>query len=313
MRSPRLLLLALDAAEPRLLRQFAAEGHMPNLHRLMTTALTAPLESAAAEFPDEVWPSIYCSSNAAVLGKYYYIQPKAGSGQLDLLEDEPRGEPFWDVLSRAGRRSAIVDVPKAALGAPVNGLQIANWGAHATRCDRASHPAGLMNDVLRTVGRYPLESCDNHGRSAREYLKLRDRLLAGISRRGQLLRLLLGRENWDLFFGAFSETHCAGHQFWHFQDPAHPAYDRDAPHSLASAIRDIYQAVDVELGRLIDEAGPETHVIVFSGHGMAPQFHGRDLIPALLDLWGLSGRVAADRRRTAGRSVSKCGEISCTT
>ena len=147
MRSPRLLLLALDAAEPRLLRQFAAEGHMPNLHRLMTTAPTAPLESAAAEFPDEVWPSIYCSSNAAVLGKYDYIQPKAGSGHLELLEDESRGEPFWDVLSRAGRRSAIVDVPKAALGAPVNGLQIANWGAHATRCDRASHPAGLMNDV----------------------------------------------------------------------------------------------------------------------------------------------------------------------
>ena len=58
----------------------------------------------------------------------------------------------------------------------------------------------------------------------------------------------------------------------------------------------------MELGRSIDEVGPETHVIVFSGHGMAPQFHGRDPIPALLDLWGLSGR-------SGGRSPADGGEI----
>jgi predicted AlkP superfamily phosphohydrolase/phosphomutase len=303
MTGPRVLLLALDAAEPTLLRRFASEGHMPALQHLMSEGRTATLESAAAEFPDEVWPSIYCSSNAAAIGKYYYIQPQPGSGRLELLDDELRGESFWELLSRAGRRSAIVDVPKAALGAPINGLQLVNWGAHATRCARASHPPGLMDELRREVGEYPVHSCDNHGRSPRAYRRLRDRLLAGVRQRGRLLRRLLAREDWDLFFGAFSETHCAGHHFWHFQDPRHPLHDPRDRHGLASAIRDIYRAVDDEVGRLTALAGPDSHVIVFSSHGMAPQFHGRDLIPALLDLWGLSGPPVPGR--AAGRGEAR--------
>ena len=50
----------------------------------------------------------------------------------------------------------------------------------------------------------------------------------------------------------------------------------------------VFQAIDEELGRLIELAGDEATVIVFSGHGMGAQFHGRDLIPALLELWGMN-------------------------
>ncbi len=54
-------------------------------------------------------------------------------------------------------------------------------------------------------------------------------------------------------------------------------------------MRDVYQAVDRAVGALVDAAGPESRVVVFSGHGMQPQYHGRDVLPTLLELWGLSG------------------------
>jgi predicted AlkP superfamily phosphohydrolase/phosphomutase len=143
--------------------------------------------------------------------------------------------------------------------------------------------------MRRLHGEYPLHSCDNHGRSPAEYRKLRDLLIAGVRNRGEVLRDVLAREPWDLFFAGFSETHCAGHQFWHLQDSRHPAYDAQDRHGLASSMEDVYAAVDAEIAALLALAGPSATVIVFSGHGMAAQYHGRDLLPTLLHIWGMDG------------------------
>ena len=155
-------------------------------------------------------------------------QPKARFRlSWNLLEDEPGANHLGRSLAR-GRRFGHRRRAKGGAGARVNGLQIGELGGARHRQPSLAS-AGLDEGRAAHRGSISLESCDNHGRSARGYLKLRDRLLAGISRRGRLPETSARRENWDLFFGAFSETHCAGHQFWHFQDPAHPAYDQDAP------------------------------------------------------------------------------------
>ncbi len=294
MAPPRVLLLALDAAEPSLIRRWAAEGRLPRLAALIGAGATSDLRSAAEEFPDEVWPSVYTSANSAAFGKYYYIQPKLNSQNLELVEDTARGKQFWLTLSECGKRCAVIDPPKTGLTDGFPGVQLANWGAHATHCDRAANPPELFDEIRRKIGDYPIHSCDNHGRKPSDYVQLRKDLIAGVRRRGELLRWLLERESWDLFFAAFSETHCAGHQFWHIYDPRHPLHDPQDRYGLQSAMCDIYAAVDDEVGKLIDLAGPETNVIVFSGHGMTAQYHGRDLLPTLLKLWGLSGPKNAE-------------------
>lgn len=286
---PRVILIALDAAEPSILRRWAAAGKLPALQSIIDAGATADLTSAAIEFPDEVWPSVYTSVNAAKLGKYFYIQPKAKSEELEMVDDRPKGKQFWLTLSDAGRRCAVLDLPKIALGPYVNGVQIANWGAHATRCDTASHPPDLIGDVRRTIGDYPLPSCDNHGRSAAAMKRLRTKMIEGVQRRGELFREMLQKDDWDLFFCAFAETHCAGHQFWHCVDPTHPFFPEAQREGLGTVLEDVYRAIDAEIAGLLAFAGPETHVIVFSGHGMTGQYHGRDMLPHLLEMWGLDG------------------------
>jgi len=289
MSKTRILLVALDSAEPSLIRKWCAENQLPNLKRLLSEGKSTNLHSPAAEFPDEVWPSIYSSINSAELGKYYYIQPAHDSYDLELVDDTPKGKQFWLTLSEQGRRCAVVDIPKIALGPEFDGIQIANWGAHATRCDSASNPPELIQELIARHGEYPLHSCDNHGRSAREYHKLRNQLIAATRKRGELFRDLLSRGGWDLFFCAFSESHCCGHQLWHFQDERFPTYDPSNRNGLRDSMLAVYQAIDAELGKLIESAGEEATVIVFSGHGMGAQFHGRDLVPPLLELWGMNG------------------------
>ena len=301
----KVLLIGLDSAEPSLVHKWAAEGRLPHLARLMEEGSTASLQSAAAEFPDEVWPSIYTSRNSAQLGKYYYIQPKAGSSELELIDDAPKhGRQFWEIASSAGARCAVVDAPKTGLGPPLNGMQLANWGAHATRCDTASHPPDLVDRVIAKHGRYPLHSCDAHGLKPEEYRELRSQLLDGVALRERLLTDLIASEPWDLFFGSFAETHCAGHQFWHLQDPLHPRYDPEDRSGLRNALRDVYQAADKAVGSLVAVTGPGTNVLVFSGHGMRAQYHGRDLVPALLEFWGMSQGQNAEPHSAPEREVT---------
>ncbi len=306
---PKVLVIGLDAAEPKLIRRWCQEGHLPNLERLMAAGTTTPLKSPAEQFPDEVWPAIYTSSNSAQLGKYYYIQPRPGSMNLELVEDRAVGEEFWIAASNHGKRCAVVDVPKTGLGPPIDGIQLVNWGSHATHAETASHPPELLRRVLDRHGPYPLHSCDSHGLKLEEYRQLRSQLIAGVALRKRVVEDLLASDAWDLFFCVFSETHCSGHQFWHLQDPNHPRYDPRDPYGLQTAMRDVYQAVDEAVGSIVEAAGPECIAVVFSGHGMQPQYHGRELLPKLLELWGMKGpsNVEPDptreRRIKTGRSL----------
>ena len=68
----------------------------------------------------------------------------------------------------------------------------------------------------------------------------------------------------------------------------HPRYDPEDRSGLRDALRDVYQAADKAVGSLVAAAGPDVNVLVFSGHGMRAQYHGRDLVPALLEFWGMS-------------------------
>ena len=301
----KVLLIGLDAAEITRIRRWVAEGHLPNLGRLMEAGEMTPLASAAAEFPDEVWPSIYTSANSAEIGKYFYIQPEVGTTTLKLIDDVPRhGRQFWLAASEAGRRCAIIDVPKIGLGPPVNGIQLANWGAHATRCDMASYPPDLAEQIVAKHGRYPLHSCDEHGWEPEEFRELRDRLIAGAELRTEVLLDLFQSGDWDLFFGGYAETHCAGHQLWHFQDPGHPLYDPEDCHGLRDSMLAVYQAVDRGVGRLAEAAGAGTDIVVFTGHGMRAQYHGRDLLPILLEMWGMAAAENVELDPAAERRIA---------
>ena len=306
---PKVLVIGLDAAEPTLIRRWCDEGHLVNLGRLMEAGTTVHLRSPAEQFPDEVWPAIYTSTNSAELGKYYYIQPQPGSTNLEVVEDRAVGAEFWITASNHGKRCAVVDVPKTGLGPPIDGIQLVNWGAHATHAETASNPSELLEQILARYGPYPLHSCDSHGLKLEEYQELRHQLLAGVTLRKRLIEDLLTSETWDLFFCVFSETHCAGHQFWHLLDPNHPRHDAHNTYGLQTAMRDVYQAVDEAVGSLVEAAGPECVAVVFSGHGMQPQYHGRELLPKLLELWGMKGpsnvepNPGRERQVKVGRSL----------
>ncbi len=291
---PRQLLIALDAMEWDLVKQWAAENKLPVFRRLIQEGTRAELSTTASQLPDTVWASLCTGTNPAKFEKYFYVQyDPATMGLKHVADDAIRGTPFWDYLSRAGVRVGVADVPKFPLSRSINGFQITNWGAHATKTARASSPPSLLRDVEARFGLHPVGDCDVVDATPRSRSQLRRRLLAGIELHGQLFRWLMREQQWDVFIASFSAAHCAGHHFWHYTDSTHPLHPTEDPHGLADTLEQVYRAIDREICRLQDLAGPETRVMVFAGHGMGPVYHASWNLPEMLELWGYGRKPPA--------------------
>ena len=292
----KVLLIAVDSGDSRLVREWAAEGYLPAFAQLLRTGVTAPIGTPAGVLEGAIWPTLLTSSSPARHGLFAYRQLEPGTYRLDVAmrADRLTDSPFWLPLSAAGKRVAVVDAPFARPHPGLNGIQVTNWGAHDSwSWERSSWPPDLITELVARFGEHPVPTCDGRDRTLADYEDLRDRLIAGVERKTALLLHCLEREPWDFFFGVFSESHCVGHQYWRFMDSGGPAYDADAPAPLRTAIRDVYQAIDTGVASLIKRCDLDTHVVVLLSHGMGPYYHGSHLLNQVLARLGVNDPARA--------------------
>lgn len=289
----RQLLIGLDAMEWNLVKEWAMAGHLPTFRRLLEEGAHAELSTTSAQLPDTIWASIYTGVNPAKFEKYFYIQyDRKTQGLRNVPDDAIRRKPFWDYLTDEGRKVCVVDVPKFPLSSSINGCQLTNWGAHATKTARASNPPELLSEIDARFGPHPVGDCDGADAKPEPLRRLRQKILDGVARHGELFRWLMKRYEWDIFFAGFSAPHCIGHHFWHWIDPTHPEHTQADPCGLTNSIQLVYQVLDREIGAMLELAGEDTHVILFAGHGMGPLYHASWNLPEMLEMWGYGTKPA---------------------
>ena len=299
----RVLVIGLDAAEATLIEGWAEAGELPTFARLAESGAVFALDRNPLEtLPGAIWPELTTGRSCGALPLYYHPQQlHTGEARLRpiLAQEVDPGDYYWAVASAAGRRVAVIDQVQTVPTPDLNGIQLFEWGLHDRNFAIAADPPGLLDDVRRRFGDHPITSCDLHGRSASGYRALREKLLAGVARKTELLLELMGREAWDLFTCTFGETHCVGHQFWHFRDAKHPDHDDAAPDAMRHAIRDVYRAIDDGVARLVREAGEDAALVVVASHGMGVYTGGPQLLPEFLVRLGL-GSGGDGRASSAG-------------
>jgi predicted AlkP superfamily phosphohydrolase/phosphomutase len=293
-------MVVLDACDYRTMRRLAADGRAPAMAALVERAAQVGTSAPVGVYEGAVWPSLFTACSASRHGYTCFEALDVGSYAHRLTSPhEIAGTPFWDVLGRAGKRVAVIDVPHATATRPVNGIHIAEWGSHDRHFGFGTWPPSLADDIERQFDLHPLGGIDAH--SARQFAPcdhahraggatrthdearaLLSDLLAGLDRKTELSLHYLEREGWDLFMTVFSEGHCAGHQFWFLHDPTDPAHDPELLAEIGDPVEHVYSRLDQALGAHLERAGPETTVFVLMAHGMGPMNSGVFLIDAVL-------------------------------
>jgi predicted AlkP superfamily phosphohydrolase/phosphomutase len=280
----RVLVIGIDAANPDLLDAWTADGSLPNLGALTRRGMTARTRGLEGFFVGSTWPTMYTGTNPAQHGFHYQLQLARGSY---MLEDRAKGafvqrEPFWRVLSQAGKRVAVLDVPLSKAEQEVNGVQVVEWGGHDSFFGFSTVPPELAGEIEARVGAHPAGiSCDATGRGVSEFRTLIAALQEGARRKGGWSVELLARGGWDLFMQVFTESHCVGHQCWHLHDATHPSHDARVAAAIGDPLRAVYGGIDRAIGTIVEAAG-DARVVVFAAHGMSHRYGAHFLLRDLL-------------------------------
>ena len=286
MSSPtKVLLLAVDAGDKFLIKSWAADGTLPTFRSLLARGLVGDTMSLEGFYEGSTWPSFYTGVTPAHHGIHSLIQLKSGTYEFHHLYpgDFIKRDPFWNHLSRAGCRVAILDMPLSGISKELNGIQMVEWGAHDGIYGFHAWPSQLQQDVLARFGSHPLtRSCDSFGWTQQEFPTFRDLLVQGAQKKAKLTNYYLNQGGWDFFAQVFSESHCVGHQCWHLHDPSHPDYNPEMVSRMGDPIRDVYIAIDTAIGEVLGQVDNETVVFILAGHRMGHYFGMQFLLPEIL-------------------------------
>lgn len=282
---PKILFIGIDAADKDLITQWANAGLLPTFQSLFQKAAWGTIENPIGLYVGAIWPSFATSVSAARHRCYCYSQIESGTYRTKQFSVfDLQGELFWDVLSRAGRKVAIIDVPRTPPSENLNGVQVVDWGTHDPDLPDTLYtwPRSLATEVEARFGRDPIGYCNRVNRSADGLKHFRDDLIGRAEKKTQLSQYLLEQDDWDLFMTIYAESHCVGHQCWHIHDPAHPKHNAAIAEEIGDPIQDVYRALDTEIGKLLEQLGPDTTVFVMASHGMGPHYDGTFMLDDIL-------------------------------
>jgi len=279
------LFIGIDSGDPDLLQSWMADGSMPSLAALQRRALWGRTSNAPGLYSGSVWPSFHTGLQPGRHGRYFFRQFEPGTYRTAPFPAWRLSvPPFWKALDETGARVAIVDLPKAPVVSMRHGIQLADWGLHDPDGPTRSAPASLARDIVDRHGPDPLGPC---GRAIRtlSLAEVRDLLVARVRQKQAIVTDLLDRGSWDLFATSFSESHCAGHQFWSLHDAGHERHDRAALAQLGGdPLRAVYAAIDAGIGAVLERVDSQTVVVVLGSHGMGPHYDLTFKLDAILDL-----------------------------
>jgi predicted AlkP superfamily phosphohydrolase/phosphomutase len=211
--------------------------------------------------------------NPAKIGVFGFSQRIPGTYDYTFANlSYCRAPTFWSWLNRYGIRVALVHVPGTFPPQPVDGVMVSGWPAPLNRGNLVyTHPPELSRALDRYLG-LPFEfASDRSMRTDNDAEMLAERLRV-LKMHGETAYHVLSTHSWQVGIVVLSPLDRASHQFWRHMDLTHPAHDPALAERFQEALKQIYQAADAEVGRLLSLLDEEDTIFNVSDHGFGPAY-----------------------------------------
>lgn len=290
-------MIGLDGADGEVLDRYSADGTLPNLAALRSRGAAKRISSLPGLTDDALWASFQYAADVADHGRYHFYHAGPDGSLRKAYWDEQEHLTFWDKLSAAGMRIAVLDVPKCRNPRPINGIHLADWLVHGRYFPRPrSQPHSLAGEVIATFGDAPSSRCGywQHLLSDAELSEVTSNLKQGTRMKRKAGMHYLASQDWDLFLICFKAAHCANHAFLDFE-PSHPDHDPGRRARMGDPILSALLDIDQAIGDLVAAAGPDSEVVVFSPSDFQPNGTVAHFLPEIVERVNARLAVAADQ------------------
>lgn len=264
----RVFVLGMDAASFDLVSRWSSEGRLPEFRRLMQQGSSGVLESLPVPNSAAAWSSIVTGLNPGEHGILDFYEPLDGSYDIRFLcGADRRGSAIWRIVSEAGLKTVVVNVPLTYPAEAVNGAMIAGLDAPGVESRGFCYPSQLLDELNRAVGPYLFHPGMIGHFIAGNIDGALEQLVETTNRRLEVVRYLMGNRDWHLFMVVFSALDSVQHCFWKFFDSEHPEYTPEGAAEYGEVIPQFYERLDKVLANITAAVPEDCVLLIVSDHG----------------------------------------------
>ncbi len=281
----RVLLVAWDGADWRLIRSLVDAGVMPNLESIILLGVIGQLATVQPQSSPLMWTSLATGWRAdkhRVLGE---LEPDEQGGVRPVSAAARHGEAIWQSASNAGLATNVIGWPSYPAES-VHGVFVSRAFAlarHETvrsgkpRLPRSVEPAAFadkLGDLRISPAEFTSEELLAFVPRAALVNQTNDRSLAAISTWlaecvsiHAVATTILADEPWSFAAVYYDAIDQFSHAFMRYHEPRGTGIGTREFELYRHVMTGVYRYMDMCLGRLLELAGPEATVLLVSAHG----------------------------------------------
>ncbi len=253
-RPPRVVFIGLDGTPYTFLSRLIQEGRAPNAARLVEQGSLLRMDSVWPWVSSVAWSTMMTGVNPAKHNIYGFIdRDPATNKQFIPTSRNMKATTLWEVLSDAGKRVVVVNVPVTYPPRQVNGILVS--GFLSPTLDKAVYPPSFT-PTLKSLG-YIVDVDPWKARESKE--RALEEVNTALDARIRTLYHLYDQEEWDYLHVHVMETDRLHHFLWQQMEEGDPAY--------APAFYDFYRRIDDMLGELATRLDDSTTLMWMADHG----------------------------------------------
>lgn len=271
-KTPKVIVIGLDAATWTVIRPWMAEGSMPNLAKLMKGGVAGSLQSVLPPITPPAWTSFMTGKQPGKHGIFNFVESEPNGYAMNYANATSRRSPtVWKLLNDAGYTVGTMNIPFTYPPEKLNGFQISGMDT-PSESSPFFHPPELREELVRHLGReLQLDlrflgsmTTDERRRQVLDEMNEMDEQWSKAS------LYLLENHPQDVMMFVFMSIDTVQHYFWQYLDKEHFLYDPTLTAKFGDAIRKVYERLDAAAGKIIDLLPAETAIFVVSDHGGGP-------------------------------------------
>jgi predicted AlkP superfamily phosphohydrolase/phosphomutase len=247
----RVLLLGLDGATWDLIEPWVKEGKLPSFERLMKEGSWGNLESTIPPLSPSAWTSIFTGASPAKHNVYGFVKQKKDSYFFTPISSKDRkAKPIWKIISVAGKRIILINIPFSYPPDKVNGIMTTGLGTPSKNSNFV-YPPGYKNKLLKEFPDYDVDFNEDLILLSTKPKQFLQQIHRVTEERIRLVKHLLETEVWDFFAVVLRALDVVQHYFW----------DDDG------IVFNYYKRFDGFLNYILDALDDDTIFCLCSDHG----------------------------------------------
>ncbi len=295
----RVLLVGWSAADWRLLDPLLDSGSLPNLARLLERGARGSLRTLQPQFDPLLWTSIATGRTADLHGVLNTLLPGPDAGIRPLSRLDRKCLALWNIADNRQRQSVVINWPVTYPAESLQGVCISELFFRLSGSEHgleppapaATHPPELAENIadlrispdeltLDEMGFFVADAEAAEAEKDPMLTTLAVALAETISTQAVAMELTRG-DDWDLSAIRYDILETLGARFMACYPPQ-LSYVPDAVYErYQGTLPAVYRYLDLMLGVLVEQAGPETLIMLVSERGMhSDQLRPQDPVTA---------------------------------